>query len=187
MNELTNSKVRQPPSLLFFPLQCSSLCLSPPPPPPLPGCLLGSPLTQTVLFYHPFVSSLSCIDILYVAHEKNKNSVTVSINVKYLIYTLLSSFLMHSHQGASNLASIKFSVLSSCRAKDHAARPSVLPPHSDRCQHVARPSSTQVCLLQNLMTSGTTSPSISRFFFFLLICSFYNPQHATVKIYEMHE
>ena len=168
-------KSQTSPSLLSFPLQCSSPCLSPPPPPPppppLPCCLLGSPLTQPVLL-SPSVWSLLRRQIiravcLHVTHVLNL--ISLSIYFKPLTCTGYQGwckifcffiFLFDSHY-FPNHASIYLVFMSSYRAEDHAARPSVLSPHSDRCQHVAWPQSTEVRPPKVLRPQATQQLSFS--------------------------
>lgn len=122
-------------SPLCFPLQRSSPCLSPPPSlppsPPLPGCLMGALLTQDVLS-SPSVRSLSYVDrfstiCVHVANES-------------------SHFNWHTEMGRlrQDEEPLLMLLLSSYRAKDDAARPSLFSPHSDWSQHVAWPQGTQV-------------------------------------------
>ena len=163
MNELTNSKVRQAhlssPFLSNVLHPVSHLLLPLPLPLLLPLLLFPAAFWDLHWLSQSFYLHLCDLSLMQTDYTHSLsacdtclNSISLSIYFKPLTCTWYQGwskifyFLMYlfdSHH-FPNRALIYLVFMSSYRAEDHATRPSVLSPHSDRCQHVAWPQSTEV-------------------------------------------
>lgn len=129
----TEKSVIHPPCLLSVFLSSVPCPVSHflPPSSPLPGCLMGTLLTQDILS-SPSVRSLFYVDRFSTicVHVANKSSCFNWRTEKWRL-----------RLGEEPLIML---LVSSYRAKDDAARPSLFSPHSDWSQHVAWPQGTKV-------------------------------------------